>query len=112
MENRRGAYPVLSSLRRVCDALKVETSVLRDAGRSLLLVYREFDAARDVADVGGDVIAHGPLRDRLYDFATSWDGRRIEMARQIEGLGQAATDAATAYERIETELVAAMAGER
>ncbi|MDK3257881.1 hypothetical protein [Blastococcus capsensis] len=92
--------------------LEVETSVLHDAGRSLLVVHREFVEARDVADVGGDVIAHDRLRDRLHEFATSWDSRRIEMATMIEGLGQAAKDAATTYERIESELVAAMAGEK
>ena len=94
------------------DGLEVDTSVLHDAGRSLLVLYREFDGARDIADVGSDVIAHDRLRERLYDFATSWDNRRIEMARMIEGLGHAAEDAATAYDRIETELVAALAGEK
>ena len=94
------------------DGLEVETSVLHDAGRSLLVVYREFEGARDTADVGSDVIAHGPLRERLHEFATSWDGRRLEMARMIEGLGEAAEDAADVYERIETELVAVLAGEK
>ncbi|TYP83652.1 hypothetical protein [Blastococcus xanthinilyticus] len=94
------------------DGLEVETSVLHDAGRALVVVYQEFEGARDTADVGSDVIAHARLRDRLAEFATSWDGRRIEMAGMIEGLGKAAEDAADVYERIETELVAVLAGEK
>ncbi|MGY1718939.1 hypothetical protein ACI8AG_07820 [Blastococcus sp. SYSU DS0552] len=94
------------------DGLEVETPVLRDAGRALLVVYREFDGARDTADVGSDVIAHDRLRDRLREFGSNWDHRRTEMAGLVEGLGQAAQDAAEVYERIETELVTALAGER
>jgi len=94
----------------VSDGLEVDTSVLLAAGRSLVVVHREFQDARNTADVGSDVIAHDRLRDRLHDFATSWDKKRDEMATMIEGLGRAAEDAATVYERIETELVAALAG--
>ncbi|MDP5183494.1 hypothetical protein QOZ88_12685 [Blastococcus sp. BMG 814] len=94
------------------DGLEVETAVLRDAGRALLVVHGEFDGARDTADVGADVIAHGGLRERLGEFGSNWDRRRTEMAGLIAGLGQAAQDAAEVYERIETELIAAMAGER
>ena len=94
------------------DGLQVETAVLRDAGRSLRSLHRELDGAEDIADVGSRVIAHDRLRDRLGDFASNWDQRRTEMAALIEGLGTAAEDAATAYERIEAELVGALMGER
>ncbi|MCF6743710.1 hypothetical protein E9529_05355 [Blastococcus sp. KM273128] len=94
------------------DGLEVETAVLRDAGRALLVVHGAFDGARDAADVGRDVIAHDRLRERLREFGSGWDRRRTEMAGLITGLGQAAQDAAELYERIETELVAALAGER
>ena len=93
------------------DGLQVDTAVLHDAGRSLRVLHGEFDRAEDIADVGSDVIAHGRLRNRLGDFASNWDKRRGEMVAMIEGLGTAAEDAATAYERIETELVAALAGD-
>ena len=112
MDDGSGSGSLLPSIRRVSHRLEVETSVLHDAGRSLRVVHREFDGAREVADVDRDVIAHDRLRNRLHEFASSWDGRRTEMATMIEGLGQAAKDAATTYERIETELVAAMAGEK
>ncbi|MGY1826867.1 MULTISPECIES: hypothetical protein [unclassified Blastococcus] len=94
------------------DGLEVETAVLRDAGRALLVVHGELDGARDTADVGGDVIAHDRLRERLREFGGNWDRRRTEMTGLIAGLGQAAQDAAEVYERIETELVAALAGQR
>lgn len=112
MDDGSGPGALLPSIRRVSSRLEVETSVLHAAGRSLLVLHQEFEGARDAADVGRYVIAHDRLRDRLHEFATSWDGKRIEMATLIEGLGQAAKDAATTYERIETELVAAMAGEK
>ncbi|MGY1723576.1 hypothetical protein [Blastococcus sp. SYSU DS0533] len=94
------------------DGLEVETAVLRDAGRALLVVHGELDGARDTADVDGGVIAHDRLRERLRQFGSGWDRRRTEMAGLIAGLGRAAQDAADVYERIETELVAALAGER
>jgi hypothetical protein len=96
----------------VSDGLEVETAVLREAGRSLRAVHEAFTGARDTADVGSDVIAHARLRDRLHDFGANWDRRRTEMATMIEGLGTAAEGAATAYERIESELVAALQGQR
>ncbi|MGQ4818915.1 hypothetical protein ACQ1ZK_17580, partial [Enterococcus faecium] len=69
MDDGSGSGSLLPSIRRVSHRLEVETSVLHDAGRSLLVVHREFVEARDVADVGGDVIAHDRLRDRLHEFA-------------------------------------------
>ncbi len=81
-------------------------------GRSLRSLHRELAGAEDIADVGAGVIAHDRLRDRLRDFASNWDHRRTEMAVMIQGLGAAAEDAATAYERIETELVGALVVER
>ena len=93
------------------DRLLVSTEVLRAAGSSLRTVHGDLDRARDTADVGKDVIAHGRLRGRVHDFGTGWDRSRTEMMTAIEGLGEAAEGAAEVYERIETELVAALAGE-
>ena len=96
----------------MADRLLVQTDVLRRAGSSLRTVHGELDRARDTADVGSDVIAHGRLRGRVHDFGSGWDKRRTEMMAAIEGLGEAAVGAADVYERIETELVAAMAGDK
>ena len=40
------------------DGLEVDTAVLNDAGRNLMVVFQEFSDARTIADVGSDVIAH------------------------------------------------------
>ena len=86
--------------------------MLLAAGRSLRAVYGELDGARDTADVGIDVIAHRGLRDRVHDFGSGWDAARTKLTTAIEGLGKAAEDAAELYERIEAELVGALAGKR
>ena len=85
--------------------------MLREAGRSLRAVYGELSSARDTADVGRDVIAHDRLRNRVHDFGAGWDKSRTDMMKAIDGLGKSAESAADAYEEIETELVAALAGE-
>jgi hypothetical protein len=94
----------------VGDRLQVETSVLREAGRLLRDVYGALSSARDTADVGSDVIAHGGLRNRVHDFGAGWDTSRTEIMKAIEGLGRSAEGAADAYEQIETELVGALEG--
>jgi hypothetical protein len=94
----------------VGDRLQVETSVLREAGRSLRAVYGELSSARDTADVGADVIAHGGLRERVHDFGSGWDTSRNHIMAAIEGLGRSAEGAADAYEEIEIDLVAALEG--
>ena len=92
--------------------LQVQTDVLLAAGRSLRAVYGELDGARDTAGVGFDVIAHERLRDRVHDFGSGWDAARTSLTTAIEGLGTAAGKAAEGYERSESELVGALAGER
>ena len=92
--------------------LQVQTGVLLAAGRSLRAVYGELDGARDTAEVDRDVIAHDGLRDRVHDFGSGWDAARTSLTTAIEGLGTAAEKAAEVYERIESELVGALAGER
>ena len=52
------------------------------------------------------------LRDRVHDFGAGWDQARTGMMKAIEDLGRAAEGAADAYEQIETDLVAALAGQR
>lgn len=92
--------------------LKVETEVLWEAGSSLRTVYEAFKDADGRAEPDRSVIAHDKLRDRLDDFADNWDDRREKMQGQIEGLGEAAEQAATAYEEIETEFVKALEGQK
>jgi hypothetical protein len=92
--------------------LKVDTEVLWEAGSSLRTVYEAFKDADGRADVDRSVIAHGTLRDRLDDFADNWDDKREKMQGEIEGLGEIAEGAAESYERIETEFVAALEGQK
>lgn len=94
------------------DGLQVDSLVLRRAGHSLRAVYGEFEQAERTADVGRVVVAHDRLRDRLAEFGAGWNTARAELMQAIEGLGDAAEGAAEAYERIETELTAALAGEK
>ena len=96
----------------MADHLSVDTSVLLSAGRCLRSVYGELAGARDTADVGRDVIAHRVLRDRVHDFGAGWDKARTGMMTAIDDLGRSAEGAADAYEQIETDLVAALAGRR
>ena len=92
--------------------LRIDTETLRAAGRSLRTVYQEFDKADDNARPGRSVIAHGHLRDRLEEFADSWDDRRKEMTANIEGLGEFAKGAGDAFEELEDEFVAALEGKK
>ena len=96
----------------MADHLSVDTSVLLSAGQCLRAVYGELASAKDTADVGRDVIAHHALRDRVHDFGAGWDQARTHIMKAIDELGQAAEGAADAYEEIETDLVAALAGQR
>ena len=92
--------------------LRIDTETLRAAGRSLRAVYQEFDKADDNARPGKSVIAHDRLRDRLEEFADSWDDRRKEMTANIEGLGEFAQGAGDAFEQLEDECVAALEGKK
>lgn len=92
--------------------LRIDTATLRKAGRSLRTVHQEFDKADDNARPGRSVIAHNRLRDRLEEFADSWDDRRKEMTANIEGLGEFAEGAGDTFEQLEDEFVAALAGKK
>jgi hypothetical protein len=91
--------------------LSVVTEDLRLAGESLLACYEEFRSAQDIADRGAGSIEHPGLADAVREFAAEWDDRRDEICHAIEGLGDAAVNAAEVYEEIERELVRALRGE-
>lgn len=100
----------LRTVRRMTIDLKVSTPVLHDAGRSLLFVHRELDAAKERADVETDVIADERLRDRLHHFATDWDRKRLKTMEHIASLGQLAEQGACAFEQVEASLTRALGG--
>jgi hypothetical protein len=90
--------------------LRIDTEVLRQAGTSLRAVYQEFDKADDNARPDRSVIAHHHLRDRLEEFADSWDDRRAEMTEAIKGLGEFAEESGKAFDALENEFVKSLAG--
>ncbi len=91
--------------------LKLNTADLRAAGEDLLAVYREFSNAGPIAEAAADAIAHGRHRDRLREFADNWDDRGEQICDSINGLGEAAHEAAKVYEEIELELVRSLRGD-
>lgn len=94
------------------DRLRVETDVLRDAGRALREVLYELESAPELTDPGSDVIAHSALRDRLQHVGSGWRRSRTETMTSIDRLGEAAVGAAETYERLDTELARWLWGER
>lgn len=92
------------------DGVRVRTGDLRTAGESLLACYQEFRSAQQLAERGAEAVAHPRLADALGTFASEWDDRRDEICHAIEGLGDAATNAAEVYEEIEHQLVSALRG--
>ncbi|MPZ96742.1 MAG: hypothetical protein GEU96_17980 [Propionibacteriales bacterium] len=92
--------------------MEVTPKVLRESGLALRTCYQEFEAAGDHARPGSDVIGHDDLRDKLEDFADSWDENRKEMSKSIEGIGDLAVAAADGYEQLDQALRDGLEGKK
>ena len=71
--------------------LRIDTTVLVDAGRSLRVVATEFDQANANSDRAAEAVGHGGPADRVREFAHSWDDTHDEMLESIGYLAEAAS---------------------
>lgn len=91
--------------------LRVSTEDLLNAGRDLRVIAREFDVAERRGHTVAAAVGHTELADKLRHFANGWDGRRAEMLEEIARLADACTGIGENFERLDSELAAAMRGE-
>jgi hypothetical protein len=92
----------------VAGTLKVDTSTVREAGRQIEFVAREFDSAERIADDYAERAGHPDVAHELQRFADTWDDHRKDLLEAIGGLGEAAIACADAYEQTEAELTKAL----
>ena len=90
--------------------LKVNTTELRETGAALLLISGELRDAERIVEDYSRAMGHPGLARRLDEMQGSWDDRRNDLMKEIEGLADVAIKAGEGYEDIEDNLVAALEG--
>lgn len=92
--------------------LTLSTDELIEAGRSLRTVATEFEHANVRSETVAGAVGHADLADRVREFAHGWDDRRAKMLGNVQSLAQSCTGIGEAFEGLETDLVAALEGEK
>ena len=90
--------------------LKIDTTVLVEAGSNLRVVADEFQHADARSDIIADACADRELASLVREFADNWDDKRKKMLGQIAALADAAQQSGEAFEQLEDEFVASLTG--
>jgi hypothetical protein len=93
------------------DGLRIDTSVLIDAGRALRVVAQEFAAANDHSDEAAAAVGHHAQAGAVRAFAHDWDNRRAKMLEEIAELAAATHGVGQGFEDLDWTLGAALRGE-
>lgn len=96
--------------RAVVDTLRLDTSALRSAARSLYVISAEFVGAETYAQEVGDVVGHAGLAERLREFAEGWRIRRGEIEATVVGLAEVLMTTVNSFEGIDAELASNVRG--
>lgn len=90
----------------------IDTEGLRDTGRALRAVALDLDGARAHSVLAARHVGQPVLAAAVEELSSSWDGRRARIVEDIAYLADAATAAGETYDAIDTELAAALRGQR
>lgn len=86
------------------DRLKIDTTVFRDAASALRTIRDEFTAAEDNSAATAAVVEHAKLGEKVTDFASNWDSKRVEYAESIDILLADAEKIAETFETAEDDI--------
>ncbi len=64
----------------MADELKIDTTVFRDAAAALRTIRDEFMGAENNSAATAAVVEHAKLGEKITDFASNWDSKRVEYA--------------------------------
>jgi len=92
--------------------LRVDTGALCEAGTSLRSVATEFDGANVTSDQVAGAVGHAGLAAAVRCFAHGWDGRRAGMVESMAALADACSGIGDAFAELDSQLAAALRGER
>lgn len=81
-------------------------ALLRDLDR----VRADFETADSSARLTAEACGHARLADAVTSFATNWDDRRAQLARQITELGEALSTIDETFSEIDGELEGTLVG--
>lgn len=90
----------------------MDTEVLIGAGHALRTVASELEHATSNSERAADAVGDRLLAERVREFADSWQIRRGEMLESIAALAEAATVTGETFAELDTELAAALRGEK
>lgn len=93
------------------ERLRVDTSVLIEAGAALRVVAQEFADANSHSDEVADAIGDPGLAGAVRSFAHNWDDRRAKMLSEIARLAEATSLVGESFSELDRALGAALRGE-
>ncbi|MHA6669990.1 hypothetical protein ACX3O0_14105 [Homoserinimonas sp. A447] len=88
----------------MADELKIDTTVFRDAAAALRTIRDEFTTAENNSAATAAVVEHAKLGEKITDFASNWDSKRVEYAESIEILLADAEKIADTFETAEEDI--------
>ena len=91
--------------------LKIDTTVLVEAGRNLRTVADEFQHAHARSEIVADACGDSELAHLVREFADNWDDKREKMLGNIAALADAARQSGEAFEQLEDEFVSSLTGQ-
>jgi hypothetical protein len=94
----------------MADHIAVDVSLLREMGRGLGRVGASLDQARGTAQDDARAVAQPDLAEAMRDFAGNWRVHREQLIESVNGAARFVAGAADAYERLDQELGAGIAG--
>ena len=84
--------------------LRIDLSVLSDAGSNLTTVSNEFNNAPQHGQDVASLVGYKPLANAIRDFSTKWNEKRQELQKAVAALAQATTEIANSFESTDSTL--------
>jgi hypothetical protein len=88
--------------------LRVSTQELRDVGRAVAKLKRQFEDSTDLVDSFHAYLGSGTVSGALDDFAGDWKKKRKQLCDGLEFLGRTAGTAAKSYDGLDQHLAQAL----
>lgn len=91
--------------------LKIDTTILVEAGQSLRVVATEFENANANSNRAADAVGSELLAARVTEFAHNWDDKRAKMMENIATLAEVSQGIGTTFDELEANFVSSLRGE-
>jgi uncharacterized protein YukE len=88
----------------------VDYEELGDLGAQLGKVRDEFNGVEDNIRTYDGVMGSGNVVEKLHQFSDNWSDKREELAKNLDGVSQAAIAAADAYRQTDQEISKSITG--